>query len=83
MSMFDAYMAKYNDIEQHQLSRLSHLREGARELYNMVQTSFRVPQLEKNLEEAWLKWADLANEHAVWTAKVRKVQKLEVDVAEL
>ena len=58
-------------------------REGARELYNKVQTDSLVPQLEKDLKEARLKWVDLAKECAFWTADVRKVQKLEVDVAEL
>ena len=53
--MFSAYMAKYCDIWQHQLSRLSHLRKGARELYNKEQADSRVPQLEKDLEEARLK----------------------------
>ena len=55
MSMFGTYMLKYCDIRQHHLSRLSHLREGARELYNKVQADSRVSQLEKDLEEAQLK----------------------------
>ena len=59
--MFSAYMAKYCDIWKHQLSGLSHLREGARELYNKVHADYRVPQL----EEARLKWVDLAKESAV------------------
>ena len=63
MSMFGAYMEKYNDIQQHQLNRLSHLREGALELYNKVKIDSRVLQLEKDLEEARLKWVNLAKEY--------------------
>ena len=43
----------------------------------------RVPQLEKDLEEARLKWTDLAKEHAALTFEVKKVPKLEVEVDEL
>ena len=42
-----------------------------------------MPQLEKELEEAQLKWADLAKELVVRIAKVKKVRKLDADVAEL
>ena len=54
MSIFGASMAKYCDIQQHQLSRLSHMWEGARDMYNKVKADSRVPQLEKVLKEAWL-----------------------------
>ena len=83
MSMFSAYMVKYNDIRQHQLSCLPYLRERAQELYNKVQANSRVPQLEKDLEEAWLNWVDLAKEHIVLIVEVKKVPKLEADVADL
>ena len=59
------------------------MQESARELYNKVQVESRVPQLEKDLEEAGLKWADLAKEPIVWTTKVKKVRKMEANVAKL
>ena len=83
MSMFGAYMEKYCDGRQHQLSRLSHLREGARELYNKVQAESRVSHLEKDSENALPKWAKLAKKRVVQTAQVKKVWKLETDVDEL
>ena len=49
-------------------------------MYYKVQADFRVPQLEKGLEESRLKWADLAIECASLAAKVKKVPKLEVKV---
>ena len=81
--MFGAYMAKYCDRWQHQLSRLSPLRASAHELYNKVQAESRVPQLEKNLEEARLKWADFAKETIIWISKVKKVRNMEADVTGL
>ena len=81
--MFSSYMAKYNDIQQHQLSCLSHLRERAQELYNKVQANSWVPQLKKDLEKARLKWIDLAQERIFFTAEVKTVLKLEVDVVDL
>ena len=44
-----------------------------------MQADYWVPQL----EEAQLKWVDLAKESAVWTIEVRKVQKLKANVVEL
>ena len=35
------------------------------------------------MEEAWLKWADLAKERIVLTVEVKKVPKLEADVVDL
>ena len=83
MSIFGAYMAKYFDIRQHQLSRLSHMREEAQEMYSKVQADSRVPQMEKDLEEARLKWVDLAKERVALAAEVKKVPKLGADVTEL
>ena len=76
-------MAKYCDAWQYQLRRLSHLREGTREMYSKVQVDSWVPQLEKDLEEARLKRVDLAKEQAVLVVKVKKVPKLEAEVDEL
>ena len=73
MSMFGAYMTKCCDRQKHQLSCLSHLREGAQELHNKVQAESLVPQLEKELEEGRLKWAEFAKECVVWIVKVKKV----------
>ena len=42
MSFFGTYMAKYCDIRQHQLSRLSHLRVGTLEMYDKMQANSRV-----------------------------------------
>ena len=52
-------------------------------MYNKVQAYSRVPQLEKGLLEARLKWADMAKELVVFSAKVKKVLKLEAYVVEL
>ena len=49
MSIFGAYMAKYFYRQRHQLSRLSHFREGSRALYNKVLVESRVLELEKAL----------------------------------
>ena len=67
MSIFDTYMAKYCDSYQHHLSHLSHMREGAWEMYSKAQAESRVPQLEKDLMEARLKLVDLAKDHNVFT----------------
>ena len=83
MSIFGAYVAKYCNAGQYQLSHLSYLREGALEMYKKVRADSRVPQLEKDLEEAWLKWANLAKEHAALAVKVKQVPKLEAEVEEL
>ena len=66
-------MEKYCDTRQHQLSRLSNLREGTKEMYSKVQVDSRVPLLEKDLEEARLKWVDLAKELADLVVEVKKV----------
>ena len=50
-------------------------------MYNKVRVDSWVPQLEKVLEETWLKWVDLTKEHA--TCKAKKVPELKVDVAKL
>ena len=76
MSIFYAYMAKHCNSWQHQLSRLSHLREGAREMYSKVQADSRVTRLENDLDKARLKWVDLAKESADLVAEVKKVPKL-------
>ena len=52
-------------------------------MYNKVQADSQVPQLEKGLEEAGLKWADLAKERAALAAEIKMVPKLKVDVVEL
>ena len=52
-------------------------------MYDKVQADSRVPQLEKELEEARLKWADLAKECLALALEVKKVPKLEADVTAL
>ena len=48
-----------------------------------MQADSQVPQLEKDLEKAQLKWVDLAKESAILSPEVKKVSKLEADVTEL
>ena len=48
-----------------------------------MQADSRVPQLKKDFEEAWIKWADLAKEHVALATEVRQVSKLEAEVDEL
>ena len=43
-------------------------------MYNKVQENSRVPQLEKETEEAQLKWVDLAKEHLSLAARGRMCQ---------
>ena len=50
-------------------------------MYHKVQAG--VPQLEKDLEEAWLKWVDLAKECTALAIEVRQVLKLDAEVDEL
>ena len=69
--------------QQHQLGHLSHIRDMVQEMYNKVQADSRVPQLEKDLKEARLKWVNLTRECAALTAKVKKVPRLEAEVDEL
>ena len=59
------------------------MQEDAREMYGKVQANSWVPHLEKDLEEAWLKWANLAKEWAALAVEVKMLTKLEADVAEL
>ena len=59
------------------------MREGTQKIYSKVKADSRVPQLEKDLEEARLKWVDLAKERVVLVAEVKKVPKLEAEVDEL
>ena len=65
MNLFNAYMAKYCDAQQHQLNRLSHMREVSWEIYNKAQAKSWVPQLENDLAKARLKLVDLAEERNV------------------
>ena len=63
---------------------LSHTKDGAREMYNSrVQANFRVPQLDKDMKEARLKWVDLARERTAMAAEVKKVPQLEAKMDEL
>ena len=48
-----------------------------------MQVDSQVPQLEKDLEKAQLKWVDLAKESAILSPEVKKVSKLEADVTKL
>ena len=59
MSTFGAYMAKYCDVQQHQLSRLSHLWDGARELYSKAQDEANALALEREVAELRQKLAEV------------------------
>ena len=52
-------------------------------MYNKVQADSQVSQLEKQLEEAQLKWVDLAKELLALAPEVKKVPKVEADVIAL
>ena len=52
-------------------------------MYSKVQADSRVPQLEKELEEARLKWVDLSREQVDLAAEVKKLSKLEIEVDKL
>ena len=52
-------------------------------MYDKVQADSWVSQLEKELEEARLKWANLTKEPLTLATKVKKVPKLEADVTAL
>ena len=52
-------------------------------MYGKVQVVSWVLQLEKDLEEARLKWADLTKERASLVVEVKLLPKPEADVAEL
>ena len=45
-------------------------------MYKKVQADSWVPHMEKDLEEARLKWVDVAKEHVVLAIKVKQVPKL-------
>ena len=74
MSIFSTYMETYYDTRQHQLSRLSHMWEGAREMYSKVNADSRVPQREKVLEEVRLEWADLPQECVAWPLRYMAIK---------
>ena len=45
---------------------MSYMREGDQEMYSKVPADSQVPQLEKALEEAQMKWANLDKERVAW-----------------
>ena len=55
-------MVKYCGTRQHQLNCLSHMREGACDMYMKIRAESWVPQLEKELGEVWLKLVELSKE---------------------
>ena len=52
-------------------------------MYKKMQADSRVPQLEKDLEEATLKWVDLTKEYIALAIEVKQVPNLEAEVEEL
>ena len=76
-------MAKYCDAQQHQLSQLSHLWDGAQELYSKVQDEGKVLALEREVAELRQKLAEVTRAHDVLGHQIKKVSQLEAEVANL
>ena len=74
-------MAKYCDIRQHQLSRLSHLWDGARELYSKAQDEANAPALERKVAELHQKLVKVTRARDVLGYQIKKVLQLEAKVA--
>ena len=83
MSTFGACMAKYCDVQQHQLSWLSHLWDGARELHSKAQVEAKAPALEREVAELCQKLAEATRARDVLGNQIRKIPKLEAEVADL
>ena len=83
MSTFKACITKYYDVRQHQLSRLSHLRDGARELYFKAQDEAKAPTLEKEVAELGQKLAEVTKARNMLGHQNKKVSQLKAEVADL
>ena len=76
-------MAKYCDVQQHQLSRLSHLWDGVRELYSKAQDEAKTPALEREVAKLFQKLAEVTRVCDVLGHQLKKVPQLEAEVAYL
>ena len=72
-------MAKYCDVRQHQLSCLSHLRDGARELSTKVQTESHVQQLEAIVSDLRTKLSEVTRTCDALGNQAKKVPQLEAE----
>ena len=76
-------MTKYCDPQQHQLNKLSHLWEGAWDLYSKPQAESRVSVLEKEVTELRHKLSKASKAHEVLGNQIKKIPQLETKVANL
>ena len=83
MSVFGACMGKYCDVQQHQLNRLSHLWDEARDLYSKEQVESRIPDLEKEVTGLCQKLSEASKAHEVLGNQIKKIPQLEAKVANL
>ena len=83
MSVFWACMAKYCDPWQYQLSRLSHLQDGAQDLYSKAQAESRIPDLENEVFELLQKLFEASKAREVLRNQIKKILQLEAEVANL
>ena len=74
MSTFGAYMAKYYDVRQHQLSRLSHLRDGVQELYSKAQDEAKALALERKVAKLRQKLAEVTRARDVLRHQIKNVR---------
>ena len=81
--MFRACMAKYCDVRQHELSQLSHLWDGVWELYSKAQDEAKTPALEREVDELRQKLAEVTRVCDVLGHQLKKVPRLEAEVADL
>ena len=76
-------MTKYCDPQQHQLNKLSHLWEGARDLYSKPQDESKVSVLEKEVTKLRHKLSKASKAHEVLGNQIKKIPQLETKVANL
>ena len=76
-------MAKYCDARQHQLSRLSHLQNGAQVLYSKAQAKSRILDLENEVTKLRQKLSEASKVHEVRGNQINNIPQLEAKVANL
>ena len=76
-------MAKYCDVRQHQLTWISHPRDDVLEIYSKAQHEAKAPALERKVAELRQKLAKVTRAHDVLGHQIKKVLRLEAEVANL
>ena len=76
-------MAKNYDVRKHQLTWLSHLWDDARELYSKAQEEAKALALEREVDELRQKLAEVTRARDVLGHQIKKVSRLEAEVANL